>query len=96
VLENRRAAQLLSCRNYRDVMAHDLNRRGRCIRRAVCDEWAPEPTANGLLCLHSVRNARMGSILDARHAGTKQARAAIPNSVAATAAKIAGSSARVP
>jgi hypothetical protein len=45
---------------------------------------------------HSVRNARIGSIRDALHAGTTHARAATASSVAATAAKIAGSSGRVP
>jgi len=45
---------------------------------------------------YSVRNACIGSIRDALHAGTKQASAATTSSVAATAAKIAGSSGRVP
>jgi hypothetical protein len=45
---------------------------------------------------YSVRNACMGSIRDALHAGTTQATAATASSVAATAAKIAGSSGRVP
>ena len=46
--------------------------------------------------LHSVRNACMGSIRAALQAGTRQASAATASSVAVTAAKIAGSSARVP
>ena len=45
---------------------------------------------------HSLRNACIGSIRDALHAGTRQASTATTSRVAATAAKIAGSSGRVP
>src|SRR5579863_7679555 len=45
---------------------------------------------------YSVRKACMGSIRDALHAGTRQARAATANRVAATDAKTAGSSGLVP
>src|SRR5437667_12470931 len=45
---------------------------------------------------YSVRNACIGSIRDALHAGTRQARAATTSMDAATDAKIAGSSGRVP
>ena len=45
---------------------------------------------------YSVRKACIGSIRDALQAGTRQASAATSSSVAATAAKIAGSSGRVP
>ncbi len=45
---------------------------------------------------HSVRNACIGSIRDALHAGTRQASPATASSVAATVAKILGSSGRVP
>lgn len=54
------------------------------------------PLANGGKSAYSVRNARIGSIRDALHAGTRQARAATNSSVAATAAKIAGSNGWVP
>jgi hypothetical protein len=48
------------------------------------------------LLTYSVRNASIGSILDALHAGTRQASVATPSSVAATLTKIVGSSGRVP
>ena len=52
----------------------------------------------GVLALppYSVRNACIGSIRDALHAGTRQASPATASSVAATVAKILGSSGRVP
>src|SRR6266851_1291316 len=49
-----------------------------------------------LVLVYSVRNACIGSIRDALHAGTRQARAATTSMEAATDAKIAGSSGRVP
>jgi len=48
-------------------------------------------SSDGGTSAYSVRNACMGSIRDALHAGTRQASAATISSVAATAAKIAGS-----
>ncbi len=45
---------------------------------------------------HSVRNACIGSMRDALHAGTRQASVATASNVAATAAKIAGSRGWVP
>jgi hypothetical protein len=45
---------------------------------------------------YSVRNACIGSIRDALHAGNRQASADTTSSVAATVAKIVGSSDRVP
>ena len=54
------------------------------------------PPTYGGTSAYSVRNACIGSIRDALQAGTKQASAATTSSVAATAAKIAGSSGRVP
>ena len=53
-------------------------------------------TADGGTSAYSVRNACIGSMRDALHAGIRQASAATTSSVAATAAKIAGSSGRVP
>jgi len=49
-----------------------------------------------LVLAYSIRNACIGSIRDALHAGTRQARVATTNMDAATDAKIAGSSGRVP
>src|SRR6266550_482891 len=49
-----------------------------------------------LVLAYSIRNACIGSIRDALHAGTRQARAATTSMDAATDAKIAGSSGRVP
>lgn len=51
---------------------------------------------NGRTSAYSVRNACIGSIRDALHAGIRQARAATNSSAAATAAKIAGSKGRLP
>src|SRR5260370_28208235 len=52
----------------------------------------------GVLALppYSVRNACIGSIRDALQAGTRQASPATASSVAATLAKILGSTGRVP
>lgn len=54
------------------------------------------PPTYGGTSAYSARNACIGSIRDALHAGTKQASAATTSSVAATAAKITGSRGWVP
>jgi hypothetical protein len=79
--------------NSRYAAMHRLNRSIGAL--AIMRQVRLLPADDGTWA-YSVRNACIGSIRDALHAGTKQASAATTSSVAATAAKIAGSSGRVP
>ena len=92
--------QLPVARDPPRILSDVVSGKGPCLDRSLGSAISLQPRFQKYRVLrmlpHSVRNARIGSIRDALHAGTRHASTDTTSRVAATAAKIAGSSGRVP